>query len=105
MSAELAIVGAADTEVGIVPGKSPTELCVEAALLALDDAGLHKSSVDGLITCNSMAEPIMYHAEAMAEYLQIFPPMCMTVNTGGGTTFSVLAMLRRRFKQTWQIPF
>ena len=91
MSAELAIVGAADTEVGIVPGKSPTELCVEAALLALDDAGLHKSSIDGLITCNSMAEPIMYHAEAMAEYLQIFPPMCMTVNTGGGTTFSVLA--------------
>ena len=91
MSAELAIVGAADTEVGIVPGKSPTELCVEASLLALDDAGLHKSSIDGLITCNSMAEPIMYHAEAMAEYLQIFPPMCMTVNTGGGTTFSVLA--------------
>ena len=91
MSAELAIVGAADTEVGIVPGKSPTELCVEAALLALDDARLHKSAIDGLITCNSMAEPIMYHAEAMAEYLQIFPPMCMTVNTGGGTTFSVLA--------------
>ncbi len=91
MSASLAIVGAADTEVGVVPGKSPTELCVEAALLALADAGLDKADVDGLITCNAMAEPIMYHAEAMAEYLQIFPPMCMTVNTGGGTTFSVLA--------------
>ncbi|MEQ8690282.1 MAG: thiolase [Pseudomonadales bacterium] len=91
MSAQLAIVGAADSEVGVVPGRSPTELCVDAALLALDDAGLDKSAVDGLITCNSMAEPIMYHAEAVAEYLQIFPPMCMTVNTGGGTTFSVLA--------------
>ena len=91
MGASLAIVGAADTEVGVVPGKSPTELCVEAALLALADAGLDKANIDGLITCNSMAEPIMYHAEAMAEYLQIFPPMCMTVNTGGGTTFSVLA--------------
>lgn len=91
MSASLAIVGAADTEVGIVPGKSPTELCVQAALLALEDAGLHKSEIDGLITCNSMAEPIMYHAEAIAEYLQIFPPMCMTLPTGGGTTFSALA--------------
>lgn len=91
MSARLAIVGAADTQVGVVPGKSPTELCVEAALLALADAGLEKSAVDGLITCNAMAEPIMYHAEAMAEYMQIFPPMCMTVNTGGGTTFAVLA--------------
>ena len=91
MSAQLAIVGVADTEVGVVPGKSPIELCVEAGLLALRDAGLTKSAVDGLITCNSMAEPIMYHAEAVAEYLQIFPPMCMTVNTGGGTTFSVLA--------------
>ena len=91
MTTQLAIVGAADTEVGIVPGKSPTELCVEAALLAVEDAGLDKSQVDGLITCNSMAEPIMYHAEAMAEYMQIFPPMCLTVNTGGGTTFSAVA--------------
>ena len=91
MTAQLAIVGAADTEVGVVPGRSPTELCIDAALLALADAGLDKSAIDGLITCNSMAEPIMYHAEAMAEYLQIFPPMCLTVNTGGGTTFSAVA--------------
>ena len=88
--AQAAIVGAADTEVGVLPGRSPTELCVEAALLALADAGLDKADVDGLITCNSFAEPIMYHAEAIAEYLQIFPSMCMTVNTGGGTTVSVL---------------
>lgn len=86
----IAIVGAADTEVGVVPGKSPTELCVEAALGALADAGIGKDQVDGLITCNAFAEPIMYHAEAIAEYLQIFPRLCMSVNTGGGTTFSVL---------------
>ena len=87
---QVAIVGAADTEVGVVPGKSPTELCVEAALGALADAGIRKEQVDGLITCNAFAEPIMYHAEAIAEYLQIFPRLCMSVNTGGGTTFSVM---------------
>ena len=86
----LAIVGVADTPVGVVPDRSPTELCVDAALAALADAGLERQDVDGLITCNAFAEPIMYHAEAVAEYLQIFPPMCMSVNTGGGTTFAVL---------------
>ena len=90
MSARLAIVGAADTAVGVVPGKSPTELCVEAAILALADAGIDKSAVDGLITCNAFAEPIMYHAEAIAEYLQIFPRMCVTAPTGGGTTFAAV---------------
>lgn len=86
----VAIVGAADTEVGVLPGRSPTGLCVEAALHALADAGLGKDEVDGLVTCNSMAEPYMYHAEAIAEYLQIFPRWCVSANAGGGTTFSVL---------------
>ncbi|NKB99364.1 MAG: thiolase family protein [Pseudomonadales bacterium] len=86
----IAIVGAADTKVGVVPDMSPTELCVNAALLALQDADLDKSAIDGLITCNSFAEPIMYHAEAIAEYLQIFPRYCVTANTGGGTTLAVI---------------
>jgi len=87
---QVAIVGAADTEVGKVPHYGATALCVEAARLALDDAGITKDQIDGLVTCNSMAEPHMYHAEAIAEYLQIFPRYCVTANAGGGTTFSVL---------------
>jgi acetyl-CoA acetyltransferase len=86
----VAIVGAADTQVGVVPGVSPSQLCVEAARLALADAGITKDKVDGLVTCNAMAEPILYHAEAMAEYLQIFPRYCISVGAGGGTTFSIL---------------
>jgi acetyl-CoA acetyltransferase len=87
---KVAIVGAADTEVGVLPGRTPMELCVDAALAALDDAGLEKSAVDGLVTCNAMAQPMLYHAEAMAEYLQIFPRYCISVGAGGGTTFSIL---------------
>ena len=87
---QVAIVGAADTEVGKVPQFGATALCVEAARLALDDAGITKDQIDGLVTCNSMAEPYMYHAEAIAEYLQIFPRYCVTAAAGGGTTFSVL---------------
>ncbi len=87
---KVAIVGAADTEVGKVPHLSATQLCVDAALRALDDAGIGKGQIDGLVTCNSMAEPYMYHAEMIAEYMQIFPSYCISVGAGGGTTFSIL---------------
>jgi len=87
---QVAIVGAADSTLGVVPGRTPMELCVEAALAALADAGITKDEVDGLVTCNAMAQPMLYHAEAMAEYLQIFPRYCIAAGAGGGTTFSII---------------
>lgn len=90
LSGKVAIVGAADTAVGVVPDMSPSALCVDAICRALDDAGLKKDDVDGLITCNSMAEPYLYHAEMIAEYLQIFPRYCLGAGAGGGTAFAVL---------------
>jgi acetyl-CoA acetyltransferase len=86
----VAIVGVADTEVGVVADLSATQLYVKAAKLALADAGIGKDDVDGLITCVSFAEPYMYHAEMIAEYLQIFPRYCMTAPSGGGTTLAML---------------
>ncbi len=87
---QVAIVGVADTEVGVIPDRTPMELCVQAALDAVADAGLALSDVDGLVTCNAMAQPMLYHAEATAEYLQIFPRYCFAAGAGGGTTFSVI---------------
>ena len=87
---KVAFVGAADTDVGVLPGRTPMELCAEAALKAIADAGLDKSDVDGIITCNAMAQPLMYPAEALAEYLQMFPRYCLAVGAGGGTTFSII---------------
>ena len=87
---KVAIVGVADTEVGVLPGRTPMEMWVEAALAAIADAGLEKGDIDGLVTCNAMAQPMMYHAEATAEYLQIFPRYCIAAGAGGGTTFSII---------------
>ncbi|MCF8474008.1 MAG: hypothetical protein K9G26_04860 [Emcibacter sp.] len=84
------IVGSADTKVGVIAHMGATQLCVEAICLALEDAGIAKNQVDGLITCNSMADPYMYHAEMIAEYMQIFPSYCMSIGAGGGTTFTAL---------------
>ncbi len=87
---KVAIVGAADTEVGVVPNLSATQLYVKAAKLALEDAGITKADIDGLVTCTSFVEPFMYHAEMIAEYMQIFPRYCMTVPSGGGTTLAIM---------------
>ena len=92
LGGKYALIGMAESDVGIVPDKSPRELCVEVTLDAVRDAGLRLSDVGGLITCNAFAEPIMYHAEAVAEYLGWEPRHCVTVNTGGGTTFMALNM-------------
>lgn len=86
----VAIVGIADTEVGKLPGWSATSLCIDAARRALADAAIDKTAVDGLITSNSMVEPHMYHAEMIAEAMQIFPRYCMTLAAGGGTSFSAV---------------
>jgi acetyl-CoA acetyltransferase len=46
-----AVVGIGATEQGTLPGRSANDIAVEAMRLALDDAGMHKSELDGLITC------------------------------------------------------
>ncbi len=48
-----AIVGVGTTRQGELPGRGADEIAVEAFGLALTDAGLSKSDVDGLITCRS----------------------------------------------------
>jgi acetyl-CoA acetyltransferase len=90
MRNRVAIVGVADTEVGVVPQYSATQLYIRAARLALEDAGITKNEVDGLITCASWAEPYLYHAEMIAEYMQIFPRYCMGAPAGGGTTLAIM---------------
>ncbi|GAA4553701.1 thiolase family protein [Pseudonocardia xishanensis] len=48
---DVAIVGAAHTAQGELAGRSANSIAVEAVALALADAGLQKSDLDGLITC------------------------------------------------------
>ncbi|HXF51382.1 MAG TPA: thiolase, partial [Dehalococcoidia bacterium] len=71
-----AIVGAAETEqIGVIPDKSALQLHAEAAILALRDAGIDKSEVDGLLSTASPAQ--------LAEYLQITPTFVDGTSVGG----------------------
>lgn len=49
----IAIAGLGVTQQGRLPGRSPDDVAVEAFALALQDTGIAKSEVDGLITCKS----------------------------------------------------
>lgn len=90
MRGSVAIIGMGETAVGSLPNQGSTEICAEAARLALEDAGLGKHQIDGLITCNPWVEPHLYHAEMFAEYMQIFPKFCMTLNAGGATSLAAV---------------
>lgn len=71
-----AIVGASETEqLGVIPDKSALQLHAEAAILALKDAGIDKSEVDGLLSTASPAQ--------LAEYLQITPTYIDGTSVGG----------------------
>lgn len=71
-----AIVGASETEqLGVIPDKSALQLHAEAAILALRDAGIDKSEVDGLLSTASPAQ--------LAEYLQITPTFVDGTSVGG----------------------
>lgn len=48
-----AIVGLGTTEQGEIPDRTANEIAVDAIALALADAGIDKSQVDGLITCQA----------------------------------------------------
>ncbi len=73
---EIAIVGVAESdEMGTVPNKSSLQHHAEAAYNALEDAGLSKGDVNGLMTAG-------FSTLTTAEYLGIQP--AFTDNTSVG---------------------
>ena len=60
-----AIAGVGATAFGKLPGRSAWSLQAEAVRLALEDAGLHKDDVDGLLTEPQFGEPLMLHGHIL----------------------------------------
>jgi acetyl-CoA acetyltransferase len=69
---------------GRLTGMTPTELHVEAALLALEDSGIDKHDVDGLMTSGTFLNDNIRHHMIIAEHLGIHcKTFCDTLRTGG----------------------
>ena len=76
---DIAIVGVAESdEMGTVPNKSSLQHHAEAAHNALEDAGLSKNEVDGLLTAG-------FSTLATAEYLGIHPGFTDNTSVGGSS--------------------
>lgn len=76
-----AIVGVAESDLGAVPNKTATELAAQAAVRALDDAGLTLNDVDGLFTANLSR----FSVTQLAENLAIYPSYLDGTMTGGSS--------------------
>lgn len=80
-----AIVGFAETpSVRFTPGRSPISMLAEACRLAIQDAGLRKEDIDGLITRDET------HAMVFADYMQLKPMWGEAVTLHGASgAFSI----------------
>lgn len=91
LSGKAAIVGVAETRIGSVPGPSPMQMCAQAAMEAVEEAGLSLADIDGVLTIDSMAEPFRVHSVVLSEYLGIKPTYSMTNSLGGATSCAMVA--------------
>ncbi len=78
------ISGVGDGEIGLVPDKSALDLCADAALAAIADAGLGVKDIDGLMTAYTSAPYFVFYG-ALAEYLGLELDTGATLTAGGGT--------------------
>ncbi|HET8575973.1 MAG TPA: thiolase [Methylomirabilota bacterium] len=89
---QVAIVGVGESPVGKVPGRSALWFNAEATRLALEDAGIGKGQVDGLLTCPSFVAPFHRMSVAVSEYLGIQPTFSNTVNVSGASAAASVSL-------------
>lgn len=81
---KVAVVGVAESDLGVVAHKSKYQLSAEASKAALDEAGLTKDDVDGVFT-TIITEGGQFSAMLMAEYMGIQPRYLDSTSIGGSS--------------------
>jgi acetyl-CoA acetyltransferase len=66
-------------------GAGSLDLCADAIVAALNDAGIEKGRVDGLLTGYTLSEPYPFYSSALAERLGVRPSFQQTICLGGAT--------------------
>ncbi|MPZ12876.1 MAG: thiolase family protein [Chloroflexi bacterium] len=87
---QCAIVGSAETEVGKLPGRSALQLRLEAAVKAIEDAGLDKHRIDGLVARQPMRNPQSNYSGLMSERLGIEPSYTTDISLSGAGSASMV---------------
>jgi len=85
------ISGVHNTRVGEVPGSTCMSLHADAALGALDDAGLGLGDIDGVVCAYALSENYPMLSSAFCEYVGIAPNFNAGLH-GGGATGAMMVM-------------
>ena len=88
---KVVIAGVGETEQGKIPNKSSFHFLSEASKLAIEDAGLKKDDVDGLVTAFSLVEHTFMHCTTFADYFGMNPKFFSSVAVGGATAVWMVA--------------
>lgn len=91
LSGKTAIAGLGATAFGKLPGRSAWSLQTEAVKRAIDDAGLTKADVDGLLTAPPLSEPLLLHAEQLGGKLGLRTNYLSQKFIGGATAVALVA--------------
>lgn len=90
---KVAFVGVGASPQGHLPGSTPVRLGVDAFKRALDDAGLKKDQIDGLLTMPGTTSPEgSLNFLRMGETLGIDPKYTGSMAMGGGTAGALVQM-------------
>jgi acetyl-CoA acetyltransferase len=92
--ARIAITGIGATEQGEIPGQTANEIALRAAAAAIADAGIDKSVIDGLVTCQPpLSGERAGLDEDMGQLLGINPSFSSTLHYGAcGFSLHLAAM-------------
>ena len=89
---QYAIVGVGQSPIGRVPELSDYGLQLTAIKNALDDAGLKKQDIDGIITHSHLLGAVRVHHQRVSERLGIDTDFGVSVSSGGATSGLMVQM-------------
>ncbi len=93
LSNKAAIAGVGATPQGRIPGSTQLSLAIDAFKRALDDAGLDKSDIDGLLTFPGTTAPEgALNYLRVGEALGINPAFTASASMGGGTAGALVQL-------------
>ena len=84
---EAVIAGLGEPPVGRLTGKTPTELHIDAAMLAIEDSGIDKHDIDGLMTTGTFLNDNIRHHMIIGEHLGIHCKLFADTLRSGGHSY------------------
>ena len=91
MRGKAVIAGVGHTVYGKHPGRDRIDLIVEAVRKAIDDAGVEKAMIDGVLVKMANSAPSILYGQKVAEALGIRPKVGGSLDQGGAANIALIS--------------